>query len=46
MKYHPDKNPGNAEAKSKYQEINDAYEALGNEDKWRKYDWHGEEGLK
>lgn len=46
LKFHPDKNPGNAEAREKYQEINDAYEALGNEEKRRKYDWHGEEGLK
>ena len=32
-KYHPDRNPGDAEAARKMQQINDAYEAIKNPDK-------------
>lgn len=38
LKYHPDKNPGNLEAVTKFQEINEAYEVLGDEQKRAEYD--------
>ena len=45
LQYHPDKNPGDEEALKKFQEINDANEALSDPDKRRKYDQGGEEAL-
>lgn len=41
-KYHPDLNPNNAEAKKKFQEINEANEVLGDAEKRKKYDKYGE----
>jgi DnaJ-class molecular chaperone len=38
MKYHPDKNPGNKEAITMTQKINEAYETLGDEQKKAEYD--------
>ena len=38
MKYHPDKNPNDATCVSKFQEINEAYEILGDESKRNEYD--------
>lgn len=32
-KYHPDNNPNNEEAKNKFNEVQEAYDTLGNPDK-------------
>ena len=37
-KFHPDVNPGDKTSESKFKEINEAYEVLGDSDKRRKYD--------
>lgn len=37
-KYHPDMNPGNAEAEDKFREINEAYEILSDEKKRSRLD--------
>lgn len=43
LQYHPDKNPGDDEAKRKFHDVADAYEVLKDADKRRKYDRCGEE---
>jgi molecular chaperone DnaJ len=40
--FHPDKNPGNSEAESKFKEINNAYEVLGDQKKRNNYDRFGQ----
>lgn len=41
MQFHPDKNPGNAEAEEKFKEAASAYEVLSNSDKRAQYDRFG-----
>ncbi|MDR3234335.1 MAG: molecular chaperone DnaJ [Planctomycetaceae bacterium] len=45
MKYHPDRNPGDAETVEKFKECAAAYEVLGNDDKRTIYDRYGHAGL-
>jgi len=42
--WHPDKHKGEKDAETKFKEINEAYEVLGNEDKKRQYDQFGTTG--
>ena len=44
MKYHPDRNPGDAEAARKMQEINAAYDQIKNPDKNRSQNAYGSQG--
>lgn len=41
LKYHPDKNPDNKEAESRFKDIAEAYDVLSNPEKKQKYDFGG-----
>ena len=41
-KFHPDLNPGDAEAEAKFKEINEAYEVLSDSESRQKYDRYGD----
>jgi len=43
--YHPDKNPGDAEAEKKFKLCNEAYQCLSDEQQREIYDRYGKEGL-
>ncbi len=46
MKYHPDRNGGDAEADARFRECAEAYEVLGDEQKRARYDRFGHEGVR
>lgn len=46
MKYHPDRNPGDAEAETAFKEAAEAYEVLSDDSKRKVYDQYGHEGLR
>ncbi|GAB3097704.1 molecular chaperone DnaJ [Aestuariicella hydrocarbonica] len=45
MKYHPDRNPDDAEAEAKFKEASEAYEILSNAEKRSAYDQFGHAGV-
>ena len=45
IKYHPDKNPDDAEAESRFKEAAEAYEVLSDQQKRAKYDRFGHAGM-
>ncbi|WP_428242480.1 molecular chaperone DnaJ [Gynuella sp.] len=45
MKFHPDRNPGDAEAEHKFKEISEAYEVLADDQKRAAYDQFGHAGV-
>ncbi len=45
MKYHPDRNPGDAEAEQRFREAAEAYEVLSDDTKRQRYDRYGHAGL-
>jgi len=46
MKYHPDKNPNDKQAETKFKECAEAYEVLSDPEKRQRYNQFGHEGLR
>lgn len=45
MRFHPDRNPGDAEAEAKFKEATEAFEVLSDPNKRERYDQYGHDGV-